>query len=906
MEPLPPVNSSTLQHWEQVLELAASGQGLQPAERVVHSSSAKRRQRGGHAQMHWPKPSYNSLTPRADATGSGGGGQQQQQQQQSGHGLRVVYPSGVIKTVSANIGSASEVSDAWQEVAHASEAENVALRAEVAQLKEERAQSEAETAKLRRKLESAEESTEAWWEANATADAARAVELRAALEKVEKRADKATKLLSGKADAALRDVSSLRAQQMLDRVHRTTLDRELALLDGTVGFLVARLAAVHGELAASLAAQEADRQRADEAQLQASAAVLQAAHIETVASAQRRTIGELREHVSGAQTWAREAETTFSETLASIRYAAAEQLVVQSKRLRVWEEALERSRQQRLGEDDVGGGSGASGGRGLGGRGGGGRGSPSSPPPRRSSPLRSSSSSSSPPRPPSSPPHERWKEEVEPTLAQLVEEERALLHSQRQLFTSANEAAAVSEAKMLRARLADVEGDLESRLTLERNFADELSRHAALRSQAELDGLGSELAAARRRLDAQEEQIAKLNDWMAVQVASHRKGFSEAVRELADAAAAMVPEDAAALTTAIGEDAAVIGERQGAGTEGGAASAAAHEGKRPLSGVSLRAVGLEAELKRGGREGGWGPVGPVGLEAKLAQRLAAAEAQAAHENDALRRSKAEAERWARQLEERLDQATAALEIERGEGARLEAELATLTARLSEAEAEAGASGGRASSAHGRGRGGGAARTPSSPQEGGAAGGAEGSPQGSAAARRAASIAAQFSTPASAPAANGGGGSGGSGGSVLSWGTGKAAKSKGTGSAADKPLPRRIARARSTVATPVLAPAEDASEEGLAPAGAEAAPPPAQLLVGGTARPEDRMLRAIPTLPPQVSTGPPSSRGASVSFGRSPASPRASSPAAGNIHQHHHHKVSRGSPKQRTKPKAAFV
>ena len=48
----------------------------------------------------------------------------------------------------------------------------------------------------------------------------------------------------------------------------------------------------------------------------------------------------LRWIVEDAQVWAREAEATFEETLAAVRYAAGEQLTVQGKRLRAWEEAL--------------------------------------------------------------------------------------------------------------------------------------------------------------------------------------------------------------------------------------------------------------------------------------------------------------------------------------------------------------------------------------------------------------------------------------------------------------------------------------------------------------------------------------------------------------------------------------
>ena len=107
---------------------------------------------------------------------------------------------------------------------------------------------------------------------------------------------------------ATRDVATLRAEKTLRDVHATTLGLELGLLDGMVGVLVSRLAAAHDELDASLAAQAKHQERADEAQLKASAASLQVQHLQNVVSAQRRTIGELKGHVAGAQVWARESE----------------------------------------------------------------------------------------------------------------------------------------------------------------------------------------------------------------------------------------------------------------------------------------------------------------------------------------------------------------------------------------------------------------------------------------------------------------------------------------------------------------------------------------------------------------------------------------------------------------------
>ena len=66
-------------------------------------------------------------------------------------------------------------------------------------------------------------------------------------------------------------------------------------------------------------------------------------------------------------------------------------------------------------------------------------------------------------------------------------------------------------------------------------------------------------------------------------------------------------------------------------------------------------------------------------------RLANAAEAAMQECDTRRRDAEAAERWSRQLEEKLDRTSAALDIEREESRRLEAEIAHLHERLSAAE-----------------------------------------------------------------------------------------------------------------------------------------------------------------------------------------------------------------------------
>ena len=99
----------------------------------------------------------------------------------------------------------------------------------------------------------------------------------------------------------------------------------------------------------------AHRTRAEADRLRADSATLEAEHRQSVAAAQRRTIEELKGHVAGAQVWAREAEAQFVETLVAIRYAAGEQLSVQAKRLREWEQTMAAAEGGRRAGDQLAG-----------------------------------------------------------------------------------------------------------------------------------------------------------------------------------------------------------------------------------------------------------------------------------------------------------------------------------------------------------------------------------------------------------------------------------------------------------------------------------------------------------------------------------------------------------------------
>ena len=317
------------------------------------------------------------------------------------------------------------------------------------------------------------------------------------LDEAEARSATKTELLGAKAYTALRDVATLRAQELLGGVHRTTLHREIALLDGTVGFLAARLSSAHRELRESLAAQEAHRQRADAAQLASSASALEAQHLSHVTHAQKRTIDDLRENVAGAQVWARESEAVFVETLASIRYAAAEQLTVQGKRLRAWEEQLE---QQRLEEQRMEAGPQAHG------------------RPRHHGQVQQLD-----------PHHQQQQQQPQPhhqpaqpgrppssKLASLIEEERSLVAAQAKLFSDAMDRSASFEVKLLSERLAAADKEIETSQRLDRSFADELENVGRGDHEAALSSVRAELGAARSRLGEQEETIRRMEDWMYV------------------------------------------------------------------------------------------------------------------------------------------------------------------------------------------------------------------------------------------------------------------------------------------------------------------------------------------------------------------------------------------------------
>jgi hypothetical protein len=693
----------------------------------------------------------------------------------------------------------SHISNAWKEAAEAAEAERTRLDDELAELKAELAQTTSSLERTQNKLESSELSNLAYSEAAAEASDAMRSELNAALTQAEARAEAKTRVLSSTAEMALRDVANLRAQKVLTDVHGLVLGRELALLDGTVGFLVARLRAMHVEHDALLLTQQKQAQKADEAQVRADAARLEMEHLRNVSAAQRRTIDELKGVVDGAQGWAHDAEARFEETLVAIRYAASEQLTVQERRMSAWEEELHRLQQQQLRQQHATSWDG---------------------PPRRE---RSPTATRSPPRGEARSGAATKQPGSDGSISDLIAAERELIAAQASLFAAVRggPSEAGGGSKLLVQRLADAEVELSRLRSAERDLAAELRATSQLHAEQHVAAAQNELGAARSRLREQERTIARMHDWMGSEVAHHRAAFEAATQELLDQASRMTAEEAGALAEAA---AAARADRQhGQQAAGTSDTAEADRRRRDRDAQLLKSVelpggeavtdaaswsggGTGAGTSARGAEGAAGHAGMVpeaellavkrklaGAEEELRYRLEEAASAAQRTQDAHRREMANSARWASRLEAQLEQTTAALALEREDTSKLEEELARLRPQLAEAKEHA----------------------------------AQGLWAGEHVRATASSTCAQ---PAAAAAND----------AVVAMASPS----------------RRIARARAVLATPMMVAAAEPSADAAhasgrpAPTGCSAAPP---LAVGSPLRPQDVALRPSPVLAPRTTS-----------------------------------------------------
>ena len=630
--------ASTLEHWESVLEEAA--QPLNKALQKPPKAGVPSPQRKKYGLSPPPSPKCKGATI-------------------SGAPAAVKAHEGQKMLSRAQV---DQITAAWQEAAQAAEEERSAFESELKALKLEHAETKVTLQKTQQRLNAAEVSMEAYSEAAASASAAAHTELSAVLEQAKARAEAQTKLLSSKADMATRDVATLRAQKLLHDVSSTTLSLEMGLLDGTVGLLVERLHAAHEQLDTSLAAQAQLQGQADASLTKASVSVLEAQHLRHVVAAQRRTIDELRGHVSGAQVWARETENAFDETLVAIRYAAAEQLTVQSKRLKEWEEELEAKEMGRGRRASVG------------------------------------SLTSKP------------GDVAGGKLGELIAAESVLLTRQAQLFADVRERTESRELRMLHTRMEAVDAELATIHRVERDFATELRAVGAAKYDALLQSTHTELAAARARLREQERTMGRMEERMGAEIAMHRCKFDEAVQGLMDEASRLSTDDAAALTAAAKDQAHLFNAQ---GSEGAKDVAA---GARRRSYVMARDAQVLRHLGAAGTPGGGDAAGgshasahadaPAGtpasssdvrmvdesaliaarrqlaaVEDELRHRLEESSAAMTRVTDESRRDLQATRRWAAQLEAQLEQSNASLAEEREESARLDAELASLRPQL---------------------------------------------------------------------------------------------------------------------------------------------------------------------------------------------------------------------------------
>lgn len=538
-----------------------------------------------------------------------------------------------------------DISSTWQEAAEAAEAERAKLQSDLTALRGEHTKISSQLARAQKRLAQMEVSGEAWREASAASNS----ELALASAQAETRAEAKAKLLTSKADMANRDVASLRAQQLLSSVHTTTLGRELEMLDGIVGFLAARLAATREELAGALELQGQLRGEADESRRAAMLSRLELQRMDHVVAALRRTTDDLRTHVTGAQVWANEAEASYDETLGAIRIAAGEQLNVQAKRLRAWDEDLELIISQSFSD----------------------------------------------------------KERVHGLVAQvreLLTSERKLIAEQTRLYSEGMRLREGARSAVLQERLEAVELELEAQGRTKVDLDGEIALAARQELETQLAAALAELTTTKGRLRAQEDTMSKMNDWFTAQIAVHRTAFDKAVDSFVDQASRLSVEGAEAL-----DKAATASRLEAAALADGRSADAS---RRPSLMGDRRRVSYsipDAPEGAGGAEDAAADAGTAGggkrrgsSEAMLSEisrlrsRMAELEetlrftkdesARAAtRDADAHRREIADATRWAAQLETQLEHTTASLEIERTDNARLEAQLQAQVARLGEAE-----------------------------------------------------------------------------------------------------------------------------------------------------------------------------------------------------------------------------
>ena len=539
------------------------------------------------------------------------------------------------------------ISDAWQEAFEAAERDRSDLEDQHAVLKRDYAKATADLNAARQRLNEMEVSMDALREVSehSTAD----IDVHVA--KAEARAQVREQMLEARLETSEREIARLTAQRLLSDVSGTTLGRELAYLDGMVGFLTSRLTRSEQELRASLHSQQVLRAESEEARQAATLTHLQTRQLQHQLAAQKRLHEELRAQLSGAQTWAHEAEEAHEESLIGVRYAAAEELRVQAKRMRVWESQLPQLL-RRLHPDGI------------------------------EEDHRSAAAA--------------FVAEVQ----QLIEAERALLREQSTKLEVARGTLDKLSATMASSHVAALEAQVDEIQRNQRDLTQELE-HASRRDKgAQLALVTSELDAAQAQLAEQRREIDGMTEWMRLQLATMRTDFDQAVARLVEETGRLTSQAAAEFVAMA--DAASDGMQDPWGQPSKSDHAptkphkpAAERGERAsLSGA------LDAEAGSDG--GSFGSTRSAATEASLTAEVRQLRARLAELEERLkmegrealqrqtdayaqhRRELAQSERWARQLEAQLEHTLAALAIERDEAAAQDATVTALRAELSEA------------------------------------------------------------------------------------------------------------------------------------------------------------------------------------------------------------------------------
>ena len=312
------MHRSLMEEWDDVLELVT--QPLPSSSAVAAASSPSRSRRGRSRR-------------KAGGAVAGGGSE--------GGARRGSLAGGVSENAAEELAKLRDrmggIQNAWQELAQAEMAEREKMGQQLARMQHELEESEANRQRAEKIIARMEVTQEAWREAAQATD----LDATAATRQAEARVGVKLETLNKKAEATARDNAQLSGQLAAYKVAEVVVMREIATLDGLLGFTNLELQSSRDEVRRLLLTLDGQREQLNEARTELMQARLQVQHLQNVVTAQKRSLEEQRHQTAGAQVWARDVVDKFENTTSLLRQAAGEELEVQAKRMRVWEEKLE-------------------------------------------------------------------------------------------------------------------------------------------------------------------------------------------------------------------------------------------------------------------------------------------------------------------------------------------------------------------------------------------------------------------------------------------------------------------------------------------------------------------------------------------------------------------------------------